>query len=465
VRRVAVLAAAGALGLLLLGGAALAGRRANAHALHEPAETAGPPSLQAAAPPSPREPAFAEPAPPGPTGLPPLAEESAAPAEVVLKRRQGRTEKELLEEIARTPSVGLDRSPTRAESNVMIEAARWARATGEGNGDTTLAEVALRDDLAGLPLRRGRACRLSPPVAARFDQCAAELRGKASDAEALRALTAHTKADQWLTPQDVPVLMQVLMAEASPVREVLVERLAYIKGLVATAALAQIALFDLHPKVRERAVRQLARRPAAYSQAALLRGFEHPWTVVADHAAEAVVALRMKRAVPDLVRLLERPDPRVAYSKDNTDRFFVKEVVRVNHLRNCLLCHPPSFEEQDRVRGRVPSTDEALDADSRRYYGPAPNRVFVRADVTYLKQDLSAMLPVASPGPWPALQRFDFFVRERAATPDEILAAVPCPKAGPHHHQRAVLFALRELTGRDLGPRPADWKKAVVISR
>ena len=41
--------------------------------------------------------------------------------------------------------------------------------------------------------------------------------------------------------------------------------------------------------------------------------------------------------------------------------------------------------------------------------------IFVRADVTYLRQDFSVMQSVENPGKWPALQRFDFLVRIRPA--------------------------------------------------
>ena len=74
-------------------------------------------------------------------------------------------------------------------------------------------------------------------------------------------------------------------------------------------------------------------------------------------------------------------------------------------------------------------------------------------DVTYLRQDFSAMLPVAEAHPWPEMQRFDFPVRERNVTEDEAAAyrekltpegsrhPVAVPQSGPvgtprHHGQR-----------------------------
>jgi len=88
--------------------------------------------------------------------------------------------------------------------------------------------------------------------------------------------------------------------------------------------------------------------------------------------------------------------------------------------------------------------------------------VFVRADVTYLKQDFSVVLPVADHGPWPATQRFDFLVRERAATPSDNLAAAGRHGEAATEQQRSAFFALRALTGLDPGPAVSDWKRALL---
>jgi hypothetical protein len=283
----------------------------------------------------------------------------------------------------------------------------------------------------------------------------------ARDPDALRtALTAgNPKVNRWQKPQSVPVLMQMLMAEAAPVREVLAGQLARIEGSPATEALAQVALFDLHPRVRKLAVGALATRPAVDYLFALLRGFEHPWPVVADHAAEALVVLGRKDTVPALVGLLEKPDPRTPHRKVGGQAMVVKEMVRVNHLLNCLLCHPPSFNAQDKVRGLVPPTDRPVGSGPA-YYS-APGAIFVRADITYLKQDFSAMQAVPLSDPWPAVQRFDFFVRERLATESDYLESASREKSGPTDRQRSLFFALRELSGRDPGPSVASWKRLV----
>ena len=82
-------------------------------------------------------------------------------------------------------------------------------------------------------------------------------------------------------------------------------------------------------------------------------------------------------------------------------------------------------------------------------WGSSSNGVFVRADITYLKQDYSVMLQAVEAGAPRQERRYDLFVRERLATPADAAAAVTRRQAGLTRQQRAVLFALRELAGQD----------------
>jgi len=383
------------------------------------------------------------------------------PVTLFVNRRVARTEGELRKHALKAPTVTLDRTRARAESSAAVKAARVARAAGREDGDPTLALIDRRADLAGLPLRRGAACRLTKESAEHLAICAKSLREDAHDAGRVRKKLTRKGPwfDTWRHPDTVPALMQVLMAEAAPVREALAEQLARIDDKEATEALAQLGLFDLSPAVREEALGALAARPARDYQAALLRGFGHPWPPVADHAAEALVALKRADAVPALERLLRAPDPRAPYRKPGRREVYVRELVRVNHHLNCLLCHPLSFDSGDKARGEVPSPDDPLEpgeGEGAGLYGSGLLSLalgtFVRADITYLKQDFSVTLPVANPGLWPAEQRFDFFVRERLATERDVLKALARARAGPSEQHKAVRWALRELTGRE--PKP-----------
>jgi hypothetical protein len=377
----------------------------------------------------------------------------------LIRRGRERLEEAQREQLMDVPTVALDSTAARIESLEVITATGEALARKRTEHDATLTLLERRWDLVGLPLRRGKACRLTPPAATHLDQCAGELRLILDRVDSLRNLDHDgPKSNKWLRAESAPVLMQMLMAGNSEVRVVLADHLTRIEGKTASEALAQLALFDLDPAVRAKATTALASRPARDYQAALLRGFEHPWPTVAAHAAEALVALKRKDAVVDLVKLLERPDPRAPYHKPGSSRSYVRELVRVNHLQNCLLCHPASFDVKDKVRGLVPETHLAIDSVPSRYYAPQPGRTFVRADVTYLKQDFSVMLEVANPGLWPRMQRFDFFVRERLAEAGDYRPA----GAGPSEQHRWMLAALRDLTRHNAGLAVADWKRFVL---
>ena len=91
----------------------------------------------------------------------------------------------------------------------------------------------------------------------------------------------------------------------------------------------------------------------------------------------------------------------------------------------------------------------------------------MRVDVTYLRQDFSALLPVEDANPWPEMQRFDFLVRTRAVTEGEATAFREQLGEGepdrPSPYHRAVLAALRELTGRDAEPTPEAWRRLLKL--
>jgi len=70
--------------------------------------------------------------------------------------------------------------------------------------------------------------------------------------------------------------------------------------------------------------------------------------------------------------------------------------------------------------------------------------------------------PLARPAPT-GPQRFDFLVRTRAVTPLEAARLVEAHKKETTYPQReAVLFALRELTGREGQASTEDWERWLV---
>jgi hypothetical protein len=87
------------------------------------------------------------------------------------------------------------------------------------------------------------------------------------------------------------------------------------------------------------------------------------------------------------------------------------------------------------------------------------NSFFVRADVAYLRQDFSVSQPVTNPTiGLEATSRFDYLVRLRPAKAQEQVSRQAQSKKSSSYAQReSVLFALRELTGKDAGPTTEAW--------
>jgi hypothetical protein len=396
----------------------------------------------------------------------------SAPGEFELVRRLQRTEEDLLRQVAQAPELTLDTGLYRDESVRLLAVAQMHERAQRSSETASLNIFEERPDLRGLPFRKGAACKLAPEAARRLEKSSIVLRGWLSG-----ALRASLRAQEaWHEPEAIPTLRQILTVEDEMTRDVLVDQLAAIKGSQASQVLAERALYELHPRVRKWAVSALRQRLASDYLPVLVRGFEHPWPAVAEHAAEAIASLRIAEAVPRLLALLEAPDPRSPQQRPGQGHV-VREMVRINHLANCLMCHAPSLRREDLVRGRIPVRDEALPSPgpvpardqprpsppSPRYYASPPGEeekgIFVRADVTYLKQDFSVHLEVKSPGAWPAKQRFDFLVRERPATRTEIMNWITADRDSPTDYQELLMFALRELTGLDPGPTVADWKR------
>jgi hypothetical protein len=170
------------------------------------------------------------------------------------------------------------------------------------------------------------------------------------------------------------------------------------------------------------------------------------------------------------VRLLSEPDPSAPFLQtvDGKQIPMVREVVRVNHLRNCLLCHAPSTSDKDVVVGPIPTPGAPL-PPSQVYYAKRNGEIVVRADITYLKQDFSVMQPVDKPGAWPDKQRYDYLVRIRPLNDAEravFEGKNDSGKARPlSEHKAAILYALRALTGQDVGDSPQAWQELVTAKQ
>jgi hypothetical protein len=212
--------------------------------------------------------------------------------------------------------------------------------------------------------------------------------------------------------------MQMLQVEEEPVRLLLVKELAKVPHRATTRALVQRAVFDVSPAVRREACDGLCKRNPDEYMPIFCEALRYPWVPAAEHASEAICKLRPAGAEEYLHDCLDKGDPGAPFPHPRSKKPVVVELVRINHLRNCALCHVPSVDKSDPARGFMPVAGEPF---PRLYYASQElTGNFVRADVTLLHQHFSVNLKVPSDGIWPTTQRFDFVTRLRPATTAEI---------------------------------------------
>lgn len=282
--------------------------------------------------------------------------------------------------------------------------------------------IAERLDLAGLPFILDEDSRMRKDQQRLFLVEVTQLRRMLATVAAKptpeKAMAFWKKvADSNAHPAHFAALMQMITPEQKDLGVGLVERLALFGHAEATAALARLALHSPEKDVRDLAIHTLKSRPHEAYTDILLGGLSYPWPSVAENAAAAITAL-------------ERRDL-----------------------------------ERDVLVGPVPSTGLPLTLTPE-YYAERSGNV-VRADVTYLRQDFSLMLDVAKAEPWPARQRFDFLVRTKRLSAEEVedygkwRVAQPADYVAPNH--RAVVTTLRRLTGVDAAPKGQAWRNVLGI--
>jgi HEAT repeat protein len=426
---------------------------------------------------------------------------------VALKRRDLATEAELLAQLLSVPEVGLGtagNAVARAYRSIYAERA----SLGADPGVTDLSPLYIvLPAIRQLPYKSGPVSQLTTQQGQTLDLLAKKLHafvdqaapqdrnGKRHMASELRVRITNElreRRPEWLRAEAMPAMLQLLMHEDPPLRGLLIEFLAQIPGKAATEALAARAVFDLDADNRQAAIDALRSRPADEFRAALMKAMQYPWPPAADHAAEALVALSDRGAVPELVAALRTPNPDLARQQKD-GRWAVQELVRTRHLANCMLCHPPAITGTESVLGVDPihdfPTGEGLAVSTsgttggttprRGSYGrpaapalqtqsapagpvenPGDKPLLIRADITFLRQDFSAQQAIAvTPGAPPERFRFDYILRNRPATKVERdRAHATSAEDGNYPQREAVLFALRELTGRDAGTSTAAWQ-------
>jgi hypothetical protein len=424
---------------------------------------------------------------PPPLPSPPATQVETRDADLAFEKRLLRSEDELRAELHAVPEL-------RLLSDLEIQSLRRQETKGVTPSPYTL-NVLLNRGLrqagvqAGLPIKWGPQCQLDSDSADVMQTLSKDLRrmgfvsvpaigssvsfasGKSvkvagsglnsSPKEKVEAFREWCDANQIERFSGaMPALVQMLQVEDEPTRLLLVQELSKVIGPGPTAGLAGRAMADLSPKVRETALEALRKRPPNEYLPLLLLGLRYPFPPVADRAAWALAKLKDKQLLPKLVGMLDLPSPALPVLDKNSHMPVIRELVRINHMRNCLLCHAPSADANDgMVRAPVPTPNEKLPAV---YYDSSTGRDFVRADITFLRQDFSTNLKVPNAAPWPEEQRFDFVTCLRRVDPKTMrdMTAV----ASPDYPQRdAVLYALRHISGKDAGKSSAKWRDILSI--
>jgi HEAT repeat protein len=291
-----------------------------------------------------------------------------------------------------------------------------------------------REDLAGLPYRVGAEADMGKARVPEVERSSARLRKLVQDNSPsgspdpnkfypalLEGNAAPANDPAWATDAAVPGVQKLLQHESRDVRRLAVEALAKNSSPAATELLCRWAVFDTDPENRAAAVHALVGRSRSAVKGHLLELIRFPWPRAAEHAAEALVALWMKEAIPDLAVLLDLPDPDAPEAAADGTKYR-REVVRTNTARNCLLCHAPS-----------PAAEPLR--------GPDANGRSVTATSTFVRHDFSAGLPVVAGGK-SGPQRYDFVVGVYPTN-----SAAPPPQPSPY--REAVLWALRLLAEKD----------------
>ena len=140
--------------------------------------------------------------------------------------------------------------------------------------------------------------------------------------------------------------MQILPKESAAVRLGLVEQLTTFDASkadcdAASHALARLSIFSPEGQIRKAANNVLLKRATPPATEVLLHGLRYPWAAIAENSAEALVQQQRTDLIPQLINMLEEADPRAPVVQEVNGKkvLAVRELVRINHMRNCMLCH------------------------------------------------------------------------------------------------------------------------------
>lgn len=415
----------------------------------------------------------------------------------------------LSNELLQVPEIGLGVGPHLREFEKLNELALMhsPMATAHAviakenlKGPTRFATELFRrrSDLKGLPVRLSPDCALPTERTAAFsfavDTIRQHLEPENTTRDAMPSWQAYEReilqeneiyaemkvdlhADLW--PARINALMQILGPEPLEYRIGLVQFLGKIPHVEATPAIARLALYSEEAEIRREASIILKSRREKDYDGVLRAALRYPYPQVAERAMDLIARLDRKDLAGELVRLLEESDPRKPIPVNNSKSSKIRELVRIRHSENCLLCHPPIRSDhepllagnlatlrqrhargwQEPIKG-IPLFDRNFSGfynSSNQISGPA-----IRFDIVFLKQDFSVTLSTDN---GKTKDRFDFVVRERTISESEAAAyekALATKANFRNPYQRAAITALRELTKQDVAPTAEAWRAVVA---
>jgi hypothetical protein len=221
-----------------------------------------------------------------------------------------------------------------------------------------------------------------------------------------------------------------------------IKELGRIGPVVARRTIARRAVFDPSQEVRRAARWVLRDGDPSDVRPVFLAALRHAWPPAADHAARALVQIGDVGALPELRPLVKLPPP--DEPRREGGRWVRRGVARIDHLRNCLLCHPAAGNEPPRsaVLSTLQLPGRALNAGPQRVY----------AHVAFLRPDLSVPFEVKAVehDTWPENRRFDFVEAEYTMTGaehKEYLARRAGTPWGSYPQREAVRWAIQKLEG------------------
>jgi hypothetical protein len=395
-------------------------------------------------------------------------------------------------ELARVPEVAVDErfppdiKPAVAKLQISNLIGKIRLENAKQQDAFLIAQMERRAELRGMPFVMGAACRLDLNRAQSFQSSVQAVRdGMEADSRSSGShqkehtpfwttYLAETQGQGIDTEHGVAALTQILGPEGKTMRTNLVQRLKLSNRPEAIKAIARAAVFDADGETRIAAIKAIKdehKEQSVQVTEVLMHGIRYPLAIVAKRSAQAMIALDRKDLLPQLAAVLGEPAPGDPVETTVNDHKVnvVREVVRINHHRNCLLCHPPSQTgSTQEVPGVIPIPGSPFPSSPREAYGNAQSHgePMVRADTTYLRQDFSVMMPVENAAPWPELQRFDFLVRTRTVEGKELAALQQKMRVRAadylSENHKVVVRVLSELSGQqNIAATQAAWQRAL----